>query len=701
MVSADYLYLRWERILHSYLPDPEKRQVAQRIAVAALPYLSLYAPVGRAMTIGYGALNLHHRLCDIKQSWKQGDRIHLCRTSLKVVAAAFVLWSSVLNRPITIVITSAGDIYQDLKDLSSALQQKDLEKALDTLIHLINGSFYLAAILYGSLELLLASLIIQACKELYQSAKECRRDHRIETAAHLGMALVRLFQTRPLALTIKRKWDLFEKYALFKEQIDQTKKGVPSKNHPLGNPSEYAQDHQIVIENPDYGLMNLGAYISKIGGSIVKGMNICLRNRVTDGVKTTELIFSVNQVFREVMEPFINQLGELNIQEFKEFLTFAGIQGVDDIQLIDAPYEYVRAVGNSYTHERALQVGETRQIVIPHIGKIIIGTGDFVSIQERVVIQLEEGSQLDGARLFLALTGIPGALEPSTQDEIDRMSLGYLFRTFFPSEATSLSSTKEFFTSTVEELKRKMIELAPGMKKHIDEDLPDMKFTEVLPGFLRMGLSTIGKKAEEIGAVTLMTGVGLGRTFEVACLHFASILETGGLMPTQMRFDAGLVGQKGASSLEDLESGGADNVFTRIITDNVTPLSISDIPLSGRFVLRISLDALKLASYAYENDNFGDRNKDPDSPYLSRKNLFKFIGDLKNNFHVLNEVMIKGFLPTEYIECCIVSSEENKSYMIKILEERNLIDINAAGERTILGKLLDDFIRVDTVLDQA
>lgn len=166
-------------------------------------------------------------------------------------------------------------------------------------------------------------------------------------------------------------------------------------------------------------------------------------------------------------------------------------------------------------------------------------------------------------------------------------------------------------------------------------------------------------------------------------------------------------GQNGLSFVMDHFTGGADGVYTQMVTsENV---SFDEYIYNSPIRFTFSPKALETGTYQYHDDNFGTRIFDPDNEfngwlekdYLFRDNIFDFTAQEKLQFNFDNEVIVKDRLPPEYITGIIVQDEWTKDQLLAYLREKEIIQRDALGKERILSKLAEEFIHVgDLITDE-
>lgn len=142
---------------------------------------------------------------------------------------------------------------------------------------------------------------------------------------------------------------------------------------------------------------------------------------------------------------------------------------------------------------------------------------------------------------------------------------------------------------------------------------------------------------------------------------------TQGLMCTTERFSRGLM-RGGLSSMRDMDSGGADNVFTRIMSKEKRAEL-------GGIVLILKPEIFDRTDwYSYSSDTYGSTDQSEFKKRLSPDEVFDFVansGDYIRN----NEQMFRMGIGAEYIEGVEVDAQFREE-MIEKLHARGLHELN-------------------------
>lgn len=335
------------------------------------------------------------------------------------------------------------------------------------------------------------------------------------------------------------------------------------------------------------------------------------------------------------------------------------------------------------------------------VGKVTIATSDFHAEHNRISIDLDPSISVENApeklNIIFAALGLGTVSSSFRTEDNERIKVMQLFRAFYPKEAYDFERESISFEESVESLKTRIANKVPDMKAKFKDYLVDhpekMYQQEVYPGqpvWCVKGLSDDVRKA---GGIGLMTGV-TANNFDDAIKRLMSMLK-GGALSSQDRFELGIMA-KGDSSGADLQSGGGDSVFVRMITEGM-PKNFNDYPLNGKMQILYDLDLVERVGYVYSEDKFG--TKDP-SDYRERPTVTKLVEniEIKPNEYMGNEICIHHRIGSEFIKGIRVNNDSEKAILIEALKkEPNLVTQNNLKQDCFNGIPLDQFIRVGDV----
>lgn len=673
-------------------------ETTKRTALIALPFIALYKPAGGVISAAAGGARvvtcLSQTIASIHDKQALAAAGQLVHTAVAVSAFA----SSLLNFQLGLLISTVSDAGCSLHAATLSLQQGDYEKALQEILQSASAMLHLAIMFSGSMELALASLLLQGAIALYQSAGELKQGRYPEFAAKFVMGIVKFHQANIQLKAIERRnsFLVLEKYVKLMQQVKKGREAGHLVDSPLQqNASESGKNlSDVVLVDAEGKEYNFGQFLSNYGKGLVKGMNLQFRTALVDGKNVHELDFKVNHVFRAKMQTLVEGLNTFDQEELSEFLrlTQSHAKGIK-IEKVDFTI-------SSETHK---SVGQAYKVSLVGLGHILVGADtDVTTMYNKVRVVIEEDKSLYELHEMLSFLNLDEALHQSNSQEIERLKIGQLYRLFFPGDATLFERTDDFFTLSLQELKDVMILKNPAMQNILEQLLPTMQTEEILPGRLRYTLPALANRARELGARSLISTITGGWGSAKDSINRLVSMMKMGMLSSEMRYRNG-INAGGLSPIADFSTGGADSVFTQLLTqDNFDKkMGVDRLGYFGSIRILISLDALNQGTYQYHSDSFGDRTLNENSyysNYLKRPNLFDFVSGEQRQWHSGNEVMIKDRLDPKYITGVVVASDSMRTQLIDAFRKSGMVSFNAEGIETVLGKPLTRFIHVSTEL---
>lgn len=202
---------------------------------------------------------------------------------------------------------------------------------------------------------------------------------------------------------------------------------------------------------------------------------------------------------------------------------------------------------------------------------------------------------------------------------------------------------------------------------------------EVFPGystFVESGKHNeyLVKYGEDVRAVHMLNSMSVDSVYRVL---------TTGLMSTTERFSRGVV-KNGISSVLDIDSGGADNVFTRIMNaEQRGKIQNHAVVLKPEIFDRTDW-------YAYNVDSYGSTNEAHFAGRLAPEEIFQCtMGDLKH-YSADNEQMFRTGIGVDYIEAIEVD-ELDRDELLEGLYQKGLFEVNGRPiEEVIVAREFDE-----------
>lgn len=184
----------------------------------------------------------------------------------------------------------------------------------------------------------------------------------------------------------------------------------------------------------------------------------------------------------------------------------------------------------------------------------------------------------------------------------------------------------------------------------------------------------LAKYGEDVRAVHMLNSMSVDSVYRVL---------TTGLMSTTERFSRGVV-KNGISSVLDIDSGGADNVFTRIMNaEQRSKIQNHAVVLKPEIFDRTDW-------YAYNVDSYGSTNEAHFAGRLAPEEIFqRTMGDLKH-YSADNEQMFRTGIGVDYIEAIEVD-ELDRDELLERLREKGLFEVNGRPiEEVIVAREFDE-----------
>lgn len=676
---------------------PPEESMAKRVALAALPFVSLYRPLGKALSVGMGGCRTLTHLsgalqAEGKKEWSQCG-LELAQASLATLAIATTLF----NYGAGLYITTAADLAQGAGRTVQHVRQKEYKKAAEEAMQSAASGLYLGFIATGALEAILVSTLIQAAICAVEAHKECKEGHYIEATAKFAMGTLRLHQAKGYQTLIQRRNQLFtlQRYA------DLTRRAVKGREvrhliqNPLANLSDAMEAKKVTLANQSEEF-DFGSHFHGYGGALVKGENLAFRKVVIDGKEQIEFQFKVNHAFRKQLDAEMAALTKLNHKEMREVLEITGSH-VKDVFVKEPHLDFF----SSSFPERSIE--------LQGLGTLTIGTdSDLPNLYDRVTVRMDANKNLYDLHEILSFTNLDCAIQQSTLAELDRLKLGHLFRTFFPREALNLERSQEFFSLSLDQLKTKMNTLTPEMEKVYNTYFHRIKEAEILPGRVRYRIEGLADEVAAHGGRVLTSAI-TGAYFEDEELfaRVASLLSMG-MISTELKDTYGLNADGLGGSYYH---GGADSVYLQMLTEqNVKENLNLDNLYYSKARLLISLDVLETGTYQYPYDEWGTRIMEEEGSfwwasdaYKSRPSILEFTDQLQSEpakkwswEYDRHEVMAKERIDPSYFTGMILEDQHTKDDLIDYLRKHNLIHKDTSGNETVLNIALDRFFRVGT-----
>ena len=306
--------------------------------------------------------------------------------------------------------------------------------------------------------------------------------------------------------------------------------------------------------------------------------------------------------------------------------------------------------------------------------KVSLADATARELGDGVISRKRNTSNLVRAAIGLVQMEVPKAMDETAaqqiMDEIFRQDLGVEDALDEVSEAAErdYKIARLKWQYKLDDLDAEQLERAEKMTRK-----------EVFPGystFVEPGKHNeyLAKYGEDVRAVHMLNSMSVDSVYQVL---------TTGLMSTTERFSRGVV-KNGISSVLDIDSGGADNVFTRIMNaEQRSKIQNHAVVLKPEIFDRTDW-------YAYNVDSYGSTNEAHFAGRLAPEEIFqRTMGDLKH-YSADNEQMFRTGIGVDYIEAIEVD-ELDRDELLEGLREKGLSEVNGRPiEEVIVAREFDE-----------
>lgn len=674
--------------------DPEWMALGKRATQIALPFVSLYRPLGSAISLTMGTARCLTHISGTIEAQKDGDAKKAAQQMVQLCLAVMALAGSYFNFTLGLFLTTGQECILSAANTLQHLQEGEFDKAGEHLLQGVSNAFYLAIMFTGSLEITCASMVVQALLSFYQARQEFAQERYAEAGAKIVMGMIRCNQAKSTYDVIQRKNYLLAMNKQLAQLFERAKNGKEVEHlidNPLNDLDGKIKEKQVILTDDKNKEFDFGSHFHGFGKETVKGANLSFRTTVVNGKNVTELDFKVNHVFRDRLGKLIGELQSFKKDDLQVLLTAANSHATG-IKVTSVPYQV----------SKTLNLGSAYKVDFEGLGSLYVGGSTTKpNLFDRVIVRMDEGRNIYELHEMLSFMKLDDAVRVSSQEDILRLKIGHLFRTFCPREATPFERTEAFFTMPVGKLQEEIVKKAPAMKGIFDDYLSKMQAREILPGRVRYGITGLADKAHELGARALTAAVTGAYTDGELFHRIGSMLKMG-MISSEMRYTNGLA-VSGMSVSADFNTGGADSVFTQMLTEKNCKdhMPFNALNYNSKVRMLISLDALETGTYQYPFDGFGSR-----TPYYfgdiykNRPGIQEFVNGANVYLNPGHEVMVKERIPPSLFKGLIVSDAATRNNLLDYLRKCQIVQKDNGIEK-ILGIDINQFIRVGTHVSEA
>ncbi|MGD2169622.1 MAG: hypothetical protein PVI40_05235 [Chlamydiota bacterium] len=188
-----FYYREYEKDIHSQSIPTNRKSYLERVAVASLPFLSLYRPAEKALSLVMGSARVITQGSELKNQAYNGTSYEAFKSFLKTTMAVSSLTLTIGGlSSLGMAVTTVQDLLGNCERVYVIYNQQGLSWDTSFVVgQILNSGFYLGLILYGSFEFMAISFSVQVVTNLYQSLSELKEGNYLEAISHISMSVVR------------------------------------------------------------------------------------------------------------------------------------------------------------------------------------------------------------------------------------------------------------------------------------------------------------------------------------------------------------------------------------------------------------------------------------------------------------------------------------------------------------------------------
>lgn len=209
-----FYHREYENDVKGIKPKGSILENTQRLALIALPFISLYKPFGSAISMGMNTVRSFSCVAQTKEAATKGQNKEIAFAVLQSCVAVAAVAGTIFGSFYGMMITTGHDVLINIHEIFQRLNCGENEQALESFLHLVGNSLYLTMLLHGSLEIVVLSLAAQVLIELYKSQAAFKKFKNgnaldiLEGVAGLAMAGIRGYQMQPQLKMLQHKLEL-------------------------------------------------------------------------------------------------------------------------------------------------------------------------------------------------------------------------------------------------------------------------------------------------------------------------------------------------------------------------------------------------------------------------------------------------------------------------------------------------------------
>ncbi len=189
-----------------------------RVTRVALPFLSLYKPLGQPLSLIAGGARSIASIAQLADAIAKGNSEEINATMLQTAISTGAFVCTIFAHPLGMLITTGNDLAVNFRELLNAAEKKEYRKVAEISASALNNVLYLGIFFTGAFEFTIAAYSVQVLLGLYHSSGEFKKGNYLEAGGHLLMAGIRTHQLHSQIGALRMKWEsdgLFKKIKAF------------------------------------------------------------------------------------------------------------------------------------------------------------------------------------------------------------------------------------------------------------------------------------------------------------------------------------------------------------------------------------------------------------------------------------------------------------------------------------------------------
>lgn len=252
-------------------PDLLPENLPGRIGRCAIPFLCMYPPTERLVSIGLGGIQAVYKLQEAQGEFRSG---HYGQAAFKGTHAVSITALVVLGlfRPRTAMLLGlVQQLAESLKTWGQKIARGEKSEACEQIGQLAYDLLYLTSLWCQRADLLFLSLTLQAIVEMRTSRQAFRQGRYLEGLSHLVLSLVKAHGAKLQGVAAHREWFGRD---LTQEEFDRIYQEIIDNWRDLESPGPVDLDQVLARQNFRGRLENLNLNFRNFGWMRFRNLHI-------------------------------------------------------------------------------------------------------------------------------------------------------------------------------------------------------------------------------------------------------------------------------------------------------------------------------------------------------------------------------------------------------------------------------------------